>query len=107
MGLGLLEPVDDDVSTGESGERRAPDSGTLAADLEEDFCRIRACLGPGGAPEPQAAPDRIRATSQGRLVLNRLVLKLSESLCARAQTHSLPHSRDRQSRLGPLSDAGC
>ncbi len=91
MGLGLLEPVDDRVSK-ESPANSGLATQTLAG-LEEDFCRIRACLGPGGAPEPQAAPDRVRATSQGRLVLNRLVLMLSEAMCEGANTQFATQSR--------------
>ena len=63
-------------------ERIAPPATDAASGLDE----IRACLGPGlgpagvsAAPSPTRSFGRIRATKNGRFLLNRLVLELSAS----------------------------
>lgn len=58
--------------------------GGIARELSfaEDFCSVRACVGPA-APQPDRSPPlaaRIRATRRGRMVLNEIVLRLARSL---------------------------
>jgi oxygen-independent coproporphyrinogen-3 oxidase len=72
VGLGLLEFID-----GRGAEALAPD------DFDSDALgMIRACAGPGLAPDALAAspslPVRIRATRAGRLVLNAVVAELAK-----------------------------
>jgi len=68
MHLGLLQASSD--------SRRSSSGDWHKNELDE----IVACAGPGLAPEtPAPRPDRIRVTPQGRLVLNAVVAKLSNS----------------------------
>ena len=97
MGLRLTEGVDLDRLAGISGlapsaaclrtlseqgliERIAP---RAVPDPEPDLDEIRACLGPGLAPatlRKAASLGRIRATAEGRFILNHLVLELTSGL---------------------------
>ena len=60
--------------------RAETEGGQAAGGPPEDFCSIRACAGPGAPPFEAAPPQRIRATPRGRLVLNEVVRRLSESM---------------------------
>ena len=75
--LGLVELAG---SSGRAAMSPADMSPTDGAGEDPDV--IRACAGPGLAPEaiagPSSLPDRIRATRSGRLVLNAVVAKLAK-----------------------------
>ena len=97
MGLRLTEGVDLDrlarisgLTPGAARLRKLIEQGLIeriappvSSDIEPGLDEIRACLGPGLAPAPRGkAPflGRIRATGEGRFILNHLVLELTSGL---------------------------
>ncbi len=84
VALGLLETSDNP-----NARARGLDPASGPGSFDEDFCSIRSCVGPAAPhaerPKGEAGPVRIRATREGRLVLNQIVLRLSRSLVASGQ----------------------
>jgi putative oxygen-independent coproporphyrinogen III oxidase len=55
---------------------------------------IRACVGPGLAPAPSTRQSRLRATAEGRLVLNEVIAKLAIGLEPAASASKSAHQGD-------------